>query len=503
MIFKTKNKNHYLYSPSVNQVAALHPVLYYILQLKNRGIDIKDRLKKEKGTKIHIKDYGNASGSEIEYHYQTYLLLEENNYFENRDAAPFTSGRLTPELVESGLYGNRHIIFEVTDACNLKCKYCTYGEYYDNFEKRENRNLSPEKARRLIDYMVNSWNSDTNKSEKTEIRLAFYGGEPLLNVPFIKKIIQYTKEINLLHNYFTYGMTTNGVLLDRHMDFLVENKFDIMISLDGNEKHNGYRVFPDGQPAYKRVYENIMRLKTRYPDYFEKYVSFNSVLHRLNSAERIYDFFMTHFNKKPGFSEVDPTGIKESKKEAYLRTYKGLTHSLKGSKKRLEIEKQMTGTTPGTLQLVNFLHAYSGWVFKDYDDLTETNQTKRYIPTGTCMPLNRKIFLAVSGKIYPCERVGFFHDLGYVTEEKVVMDFKKIAKKYNDFYDKLAGQCKRCSRVKRCPACILKMEFKNNSDRCPFFKGEMELKQMFSRAMTYLENNPGLYSKIMEEVVLE
>jgi uncharacterized protein len=24
------------------------------------------------------------------------------------------------------------LVFEITDACNLKCKYCGYGEFYDD-----------------------------------------------------------------------------------------------------------------------------------------------------------------------------------------------------------------------------------------------------------------------------------------------------------------------------------------------------------------------------------
>jgi uncharacterized protein len=34
------------------------------------------------------------------------------------------------------------IVFEVTDACNLKCKYCAYGEFYDDYDQREGKMLS-------------------------------------------------------------------------------------------------------------------------------------------------------------------------------------------------------------------------------------------------------------------------------------------------------------------------------------------------------------------------
>ena len=32
----------------------------------------------------------------------------------------------------------RQLVFEVTDACNLKCKYCGYSDLYEGYDKREN-----------------------------------------------------------------------------------------------------------------------------------------------------------------------------------------------------------------------------------------------------------------------------------------------------------------------------------------------------------------------------
>jgi uncharacterized protein len=503
MVFKTKNGNHYLYSPTENKIVAIHPVLYEIIKLKNKGIDINDRFKKLNNDKIKIKDYGYVSLSEIEYYYQKYLLFKENNYFKKGEVDQFINGRLTPEKIKLDLHNNKNIVFEVTNACNLKCKYCAYGEYYNNYDKRDNKKLSIKKAKRLIDYLVNIWNSNTNKSQDSEIRVGFYGGEPLLNVPFIKEIVQYTKKINLFYNYFSYGITTNGVLLDKHMDFLVKNKFTILISLDGNEKNNAFRVFPDGESSYGTVYENILLFKKKFPGYFEKNVSFISIVHRLNTVENIYNYFKTNFNNAFKFSEVDLTGIKESKKEEFLKVYKGIANSLKNSKKRLEIEKEMASGIPRSDQLVNFLNSFTGCTFVDYNDLTDLNKNENYFPTGTCIPFSRKIFLSVSGKIYPCERVGNEHALGYVTEKKVVIDFKKVADKYNHYFDKLSNQCKDCKHVRGCPICMLKTEIHTKYFKCPYFKDKKYLKKSFSNIMTYLEENPELYSKIMEEVFLE
>ncbi len=36
----------------------------------------------------------------------------------------------------------KQLTFEVTDACNLRCKYCAYGEFYNDYDRRENKTLS-------------------------------------------------------------------------------------------------------------------------------------------------------------------------------------------------------------------------------------------------------------------------------------------------------------------------------------------------------------------------
>lgn len=42
---------------------------------------------------------------------------------------------------------------------------------------------------------------------------------------------------NLINLSHIFTMTTNGILLDRYLDFLVQHDFQLLISLDGNEKY--------------------------------------------------------------------------------------------------------------------------------------------------------------------------------------------------------------------------------------------------------------------------
>jgi uncharacterized protein len=58
---------------------------------------------------------------------------------------------LTIEQVQHSLSNLHLLTFEVTDACNLKCKYCGYGEFYEDYDERENRFLR-------VDYAKNKKN---------------------------------------------------------------------------------------------------------------------------------------------------------------------------------------------------------------------------------------------------------------------------------------------------------------------------------------------------------
>ncbi|MCL1969261.1 MAG: radical SAM protein [Bacteroidetes bacterium] len=143
------------------------------------------------------------------------------------------------------------LTFEVTDACNLKCKYCAYDEFYENYDRREDKMLSAKKAIRLLEYFSEFWNSERNESDKQDICINFFGGEPLLNMPFIETIVDYVQ--NKLHapnRSFKFSMLTNGVLLDKYMDYLAIHHFNLLISLDGNVDNNAYRVTHNGNESF-------------------------------------------------------------------------------------------------------------------------------------------------------------------------------------------------------------------------------------------------------------
>jgi len=413
------------------------------------------------------------------------------------------SGRLTSETIENTLANTRQVTFELTEQCNLKCKYCGYGELYNDYLPRQNKDLPFEYVKHLIEYLNAYWTSSKYTSVNRTIAIGFYGGEPLLKVDLIKQIIQLLKTKCTDSISFTFHMTTNGMLLDQYMDFLVENNIQLLISLDGDEHNNSYRVDKFGKNHFHSILSNIVLLQERFPEYFKKKVNIASVLHNRNSVSEIYNFFQNQFDKKARISEVNPMGIKHKKKEQFNVMYKKGIESLNQAEDYNKIKEELFIKEPDTNTLLHYFHAYSGNYFKNFESFFIDKKTVKWVPTGTCLPFSKKIFLTVGGKILPCERIGHQYIIGHVGENGVNIDFNEIANKYNLYYDNLLSQCSNCYRLKNCLQCIFHVEDIENKPVCNGYFDEEKFKEYLSNNISFLSKNPELYNKIMTEVVLE
>ncbi|MCM1234923.1 MAG: 4Fe-4S cluster-binding domain-containing protein [Ruminococcus flavefaciens] len=133
----------------------------------------------------------------------------------------------------------------LTRRCNLRCKYCYEGEKTSH-------------ADFLEDYMENllSFIQEKSKNEKV-INVNFHCGEPLLRFEILKKICN---SLNRIEQKVFYSMTTNALLLNQEiLDFIIKNKFELSVSVDGIEfAHDLNRIDVKGNGSYKYV---IQRLK--------------------------------------------------------------------------------------------------------------------------------------------------------------------------------------------------------------------------------------------------
>lgn len=127
-------------------------------------------------------------------------------------------------------------------------------------------------AKRTIDYLL----ADSRLCDSDSVIWDFIGGEPLLEIKLITRIVDYAvdKMNKLDHhwkNSFTVRMTTNGLLYktEEVQSFIrrYRQKLSINISIDGNkDKNDANRIFPNGRGSYNDVIMNIPLWRKQFPE---------------------------------------------------------------------------------------------------------------------------------------------------------------------------------------------------------------------------------------------
>lgn len=131
-----------------------------------------------------------------------------------------------------------------TKDCNLNCKYC----FVRGGESKAY--LDPDIAKKGLDEVLDR---DTEF-----LNIHFFGGEPTLNKECIKEIVEYSKRKNLKTRYH---VTSNGVIDESFLNYLIENNFIFKISLDGDKSyHDRMRPLRSGEGSYKYVMDTIKKI---------------------------------------------------------------------------------------------------------------------------------------------------------------------------------------------------------------------------------------------------
>ena len=145
------------------------------------------------------------------------------------------------------------LILKSTNACNLRCAYCSLGD------KTLTRTLSEAEILKGLEWFAED---GKEKGEKT-LSVIFHGGEPMM-IP----APQYSRCIEqLMERYpdisWQYYMQTNGTILGPdYIDLLKRYDIHVGISLDGPEGiHDAQRKTRGGENTFGQIVENITCLK--------------------------------------------------------------------------------------------------------------------------------------------------------------------------------------------------------------------------------------------------
>ncbi len=148
-------------------------------------------------------------------------------------------------------------IIQMTNNCNMACKYCYVGSnnQIDNTTSinnyfKSNYNTLLQFVDQLLEY-----------NDYTSTRLIFHGGEPLLIN--LKNWEMLLTELEKRNSELKFSIQTNGTLFTKPLlKLFKKHQMEIGISLDGPAFLNDEtRLLKKGEGSFKTIYKNIKKIK--------------------------------------------------------------------------------------------------------------------------------------------------------------------------------------------------------------------------------------------------
>ena len=156
----------------------------------------------------------------------------------------------------------------VTDSCNLRCRYCFInGNMPEGYRPSM---MSFEVAKEAIDMFFRNLSLNPPEYAGLKKTIFFYGGEPFLNFPLIKRSVEYIEsaykeEVVALGPKLRLAIVSNGTMITEEIAKFIgaHNNIDIAVSIDGPKKiHDTERVCVGGCGSFDQAIRGVELLKT-------------------------------------------------------------------------------------------------------------------------------------------------------------------------------------------------------------------------------------------------
>ena len=348
-------------------------------------------------------------------------------------------------------------ILNVTEQCSNRCRYCVYGGAYGHERVHSQRVMSLETAIKGVEFYCRHHGVATGT-----VSLSFYGGEPMFEegMERIKAVLAYVHQ-----HYPTLivksSFTTNGNhLTEENCRFLIENDFQILVSLDGPEDiQNRYRVTYAGDPTFATIMKGLQRLHDLSPDYYARRVSFCSVLTPPLEYVRRSAFFREHPLTAGHTMVVSNVSLYNQTlfDEATIQSFTQETIHAINEAARTYYQAAVRGES-------------ERYIFEEalfWRELTllamhEKNESPNHMLglLGCCVPGMIKCFVGTDGTIFACEKMQGSYPLGHIDTG---VDKEKVLGLIRGFEQLRVERCERCPYAMLCSLCYVNAMDKNHN----------------------------------------
>lgn len=388
------------------------------------------------------------------------------------------------------------VTLEVTEKCNLRCKYCIYHPSHPEYREFGKRNMSIDVAKEAISML---FDYSSNSGERY---VGFYGGEPMMNWKLINQSIEFAKEkTKESGKEIQFSMTTNATLInDKIADYLIgETNMYITISLDGpKDIHNKNRIFLNNKGSFDKTIKGLKTLIKScetHNECPEERLSINMVLDNCNEKQffNIQDFFSTT-EWFPQNITIQTNNVDYGRHSSdYVVPQSDEERSLLNHE--LEVVSPVLNWSRNNMKDPIFTKgSLDEGLARIHNRFFLNSPAEKYGMNGCCIPGVRRVYVTVDGDYYACEKIAESPKLGDVN---CGFDFKKIEEKYfDDFVEGMEHTCKNCWALNMCGLC-----YTNTMDESGInlsYRNESCLAERY-----YLEQFLIMYHTILEEEGLE
>ncbi len=400
-------------------------------------------------------------------------------------------------IIEKSLCGRvLQLALNVTESCNLRCKYCVYsGVYPGRRAHNTSHNISIGLAKLAVDFF------SKHSRDSEERYLSLYGGEPFLRFGFVKAIVEYARNVCPgIH----IAITSNATLLDETIiRFLSDNNIALTLSLDGpKELHDRYRVRQNGQGSFDSVVENLGLIKSKFPDFYSRKLKINSVVvpydGDIEDIDRFFDKPLLEFVKGPqkySLGLVNPQSnrfVEENDYTTYIGKYYSdrLARFLRNNSPQEESHVTIKAVF---LKQMKMLRIRSLRKLDEYDF---------YWPNGICIPGVRSLFVSADGTFYPCEKLYDYSDMS-IGNIYSGFDVKAVRDYVSQYCSRVFEYCSKCWAYRLCGECFLSIRGHgcwNDAKRKEFCAGQKAMwVAMLTIYTSIMECNSGAFDYLLNE----
>ncbi len=483
--FKTENSYYLFDVNNVNFLEVNEIVFKIISQLKKKSLNAAQLA--QQLPEFSLADIKEALVDINNIQSQGFLV---HHNFQRRNPHP-------PEMIRDYLTHRMNgLNLNITSKCNLACSYCIFGGTYKHVNTLENQEMTWELAEKAIDFFL------ARAATEGDLRVDFFGGEPMLSFSLIERVITTLKErLQGRNQTLKIAIASNGTIMNQHIaDFLFTHNVYFQISMDGEKEiHDAKRKFRNSDiGSFDTIIKTLQFIYDRNPDYFRTNMRLKAVVTTDAFATDGADFMkiplVRLLNDNKLFTIINQLPNYDVQKDEDYFSRIHTVAQLLLSKKNVATTEELVADLDYKKRLVFYVTLHSFFMVQIYNNLTYA--TMDSVPFSKNCLIGIEGCVNVDGSISICFNSNSFK-VGNVWEDTWYFD--RIEEFHRLRYSR-AERCQYCFVQRFCNLCYEKLSAKENQFDTSFDKfcefNRAYYKIVFQYMLQILENNPLLWDEL-------